>query len=181
MKKAIIAFIAALSLCIFPTAFSFAQADTAVYYSGVVKIDSAKQAILFTRAQLWVNDHFHSGKDATQIADKEAGMITGTGYMTVTHKLMRKNYEANVYFTWKILIKDGRYKYVFENLDHKGITGGYDAFGPVTSATRCPIKGAFVSQATLDSNWKDFKDNLEIKVLGLIRSLQAGMVVTDNF
>ncbi len=85
------------------------------YYSEVVHVDGASKSELYQRALEWVTSTFNTPKSAIQIQDKEAGNIVCKGSFDIP--LPAEDY---VFFTFRIIVKDGRYKYILKDMYHEG-------------------------------------------------------------
>ncbi len=89
----------------------------AIIFSEVVKVDSADKAELFIRAKSFFSNTFKSGKDVLQLEDKENGIIMGkalVGLCDGQEGISSGCY--NMFFSLKITVKDGRYKYEIYNI-----------------------------------------------------------------
>jgi hypothetical protein len=84
-------------------------------YTEVVQVPGASQAELYARAKLWFANTFKSAKDVVQAEDKEAGIIQGTGFQDITVVSMGLPVREKLWYTIKIAIKEGRYKYDITN------------------------------------------------------------------
>jgi hypothetical protein len=80
-------------------------------YTEVVQVPGASQAELYARAKLWFASTFKSAKDVVQAEDKEAGIIQGTGFQEIIVMAMGLPIHERLWYTIKIAIKEGRYKY----------------------------------------------------------------------
>lgn len=154
--------------------------DSAISFSEIVQIDNVSQSDLFNRARMWVNDNFKSGKDVIQISDKEAGQITGTGKLQADytyHGLANKIYHAVYTFSFKILVKDWKYKCIFEDFNNTGFVGyeNMGGLGLITSDTICHVKWPTSSRKQMNLILKSAKDNLTTRVNLLIASLKDSM------
>src|SRR5580700_1617318 len=168
-------------LFILISAKAFCQTDSVVSFSEVVKVDSVSQSELFERARLWVNDNFVSGKDVSQIVDKEDGQITGSGIFKSPidiHSMGLHHYIGLYTFTFKIFCKDGRYKYIFDNFNNTGFEEFpkyNEHLGLLTSATKCPTKYPLTSQKKMDEVWANAKENLKLREEVFAAGLKTAM------
>ena len=107
------------------------QIDGKVHYQGIVKVDSVNQKTLYSRAKLFFSDIFVSGKSVIDMQDEASGIIVGKGYLAEPVPV------TNVPFTFKIQVKDGRYKYDIYDLLIKTerIQCGYNLFIPETETS----------------------------------------------
>ncbi|WP_375416173.1 DUF4468 domain-containing protein [uncultured Hymenobacter sp.] len=96
------------------------DADGAIYYEGVIKVDStiSKQDI-HQAVREWFVSNYVSGKDVLQVDDKDAGKILGKGI----HKYQFVNginiSEVALTFVLSVETKDGKFRYRMYNF-----TGG---------------------------------------------------------
>lgn len=94
-------------------------------YSQVVQIDSTIPAAdLYLAAKTWAARSFTSLKNVTQVDDKESGTIICKGNI-LTRNCAQINQtcsdEVSCFLTVKV--KNGRYKYTFDNLNHTSCLG----------------------------------------------------------
>jgi hypothetical protein len=82
-----------------------------ILYSEVVQTPGASQGELYARAKLWFADTFKSTKAVVQADDKEAGIIQGTAFQNIYVLAMVTPSPEKLWYTVKIALKDGRYKY----------------------------------------------------------------------
>lgn len=107
--------------------------DGNVNYSGVVQVDSiskdtTKKDELYKRAKRWFIDTYNSAKDVIQLDDKENGEIIAKGFFEVSRQVgfLLTTQTFNIWQTFKIQVKDGRYKYEITDFRIKSITGEMD-------------------------------------------------------
>lgn len=168
-------------LLIFSSLSAFSQNDTTLTFQEVVKADSIKANELFNRARMWVNDNFKSGKEVIQINDKETGTLTGKANLKISYSYKfygETSGETDYSFTFKILVKDEKYKYEFTNFENvNGFIGAIDSrIGILTSKKDCPLKWTGWPQRAMNEIWDSSKKSLEIKMSQLTNSLKAIML-----
>lgn len=105
---------------------------------------------IFDSARMWIAETFQSGKDVTDLADKEMGVIIGNGRINLKHGFMTKTPAG---FKMKIDVKDGRFRTTFSN-----VVMYFDARGkPVESANRKSLEPKLEEHFTeLTSNLKAY-------------------------
>ena len=96
------------------------DADGAIYYEGVVKVDSTiSRQEIHQAVREWFVSNYVSGKDVLQVDDKEAGKILGKGI----HRYQFINginiSEVALTFVLSVEAKDGKFRYKMYNF-----TGG---------------------------------------------------------
>lgn len=85
-----------------------------ISYEGVVQATGTKDQ-LYDRALIWFSKTFRSSKDVIQISDKVNGRIGAKWYY--------QPYDDRTGFVlidFTVLLKDGRYKYIFTDLYYEG-------------------------------------------------------------
>nr|GFD13861.1 hypothetical protein [Tanacetum cinerariifolium] len=87
-----------------------------VLYTEVVPAAGASQAELYARAKLWFADTFKATKAVVQADDKEAGIIQGTAFQDIVVAGGGMPTALKLWYTVKIALKDGRYKYDINDL-----------------------------------------------------------------
>ena len=162
----------------------FAQTDTIISYSAVVKVDSNLKATeLYTRARAWLAESYRDSKAVLEVEDKENGQLIGKGSMKYAATYFYgSNIGGIIRYHIKIFVKDGRYKYEFSNFTH-GEThysnGGTANFGLLTSSAECPKEnrpwgwGGAPKMAT--NAWADMKLCVDRDLAPVIESLKAAM------
>lgn len=81
-----------------------------ILYSGSGYVTDATQNELYNRAKLWVTTAYNSPKDVIQLDDKEGGTIIVKGIVQTVLQCGAAA-AANEYYTLKIEMKDGKYRY----------------------------------------------------------------------
>ena len=83
-----------------------------IMFSEVIKVDSADKNELYLRAKSFFANSFKSGKAALQMEDKEEGVLIGKSMVNLCNGMEGEWSDCyNMFFTIKISVKDGRYKY----------------------------------------------------------------------
>ena len=179
MKRVILVLV--IGLFIFSTTLEEAWGQTALSFTEVVTVDSSmKKNDLFTAARAWVNKSFASGKDVTQIADKESGEISVKGVMSMDfEKLNAQSLCGYIHFSLSILIKDGKYKYTFSDFKHEAVPHnghtGYD-LGVITTDVEYPHEHTFWGpNSWYTDRWNEMKVRINSVVSEMKASLKAAM------
>ena len=98
-------------------------------FQEVVKVDSTSKDELYSRAREWMAKTFNSAQKAIQMDDKQAGKLIANGsFKSYAKALFGNNVQVGfVNFNITIYLKDQKFKYVFTDFYHEGITpsGGY--------------------------------------------------------
>ena len=149
------------------------QSDTTLKYSEVIQLDSINKITFYQRARSWTNDAFKNIKNVIQIDDKETGEIAGKGTFDAIitwNALGKRTATTTVNFKFQILVKDGRYKYIFTDFTEKGFYGYL-----LTSAKENPYTTKGVGKKNLDMIWVSLKESTENTMTILINSLKNTM------
>lgn len=92
------------------------EKDGIINYEEIITVDSTTKDELYKRAKLWVINSFKNEKNVTSTDEKELGEIKGTGLFTILK-------DQDVLFSFRISVKDSRFKYTFYDfiyLDNNG-------------------------------------------------------------
>lgn len=90
--------------------------------SDVRHVPGLSADVLYLRAHEWFVNNFVSANNVIQLADKENGIIMGKGsfnYFPDTN-IGYVGLSGFIQFTVKIILKEGRYKYIFTDFRHAG-------------------------------------------------------------
>ena len=106
----------------------FDPATGHILYTDVVQVPGASQAELYARAKLWFADTFKSAKEVVQAEDKEAGIMQGTAFQGIAVVVLGTYSPQKLWYTVKIALKEGRYKYDITELRVQSYPGSYNAY-----------------------------------------------------
>lgn len=166
---------------------SVASAQNPIEFSEVVNVDSTTKEQLFTNGRAWMNEVFKSGKDVTQVSDKEAGELSGKVVQPIegsVTSMTRMNYTAVMAFSFRIQVKDGKYKYTFYDFDNSEIVGPYTWMKPfhlLTDTTASPVKWPGIKKEKMDVEWNTLKDKTSTLVQALVATLKQRMAIKEDF
>lgn len=97
-----------------------------IYVDTVVKVDSISKSKLFTAAKLWTAEYFKSSKAVVELSDADAGVIYGDGNANIyIPSWTGTPFATRCYFSFKIQVKDGRYKLELFDFYYKPDKGLY--------------------------------------------------------
>ena len=144
-----------------------------VTYQEIVKVDSSiNSKALYANARAWIANAFHSAQNVIQMDDKDNAQIIVKGNFSVSTTGLGHFFPQGVMnFTLTLKCKDGKYKYVFNNFNHKGEPGkAYSSdCGPIET-------DEFTSWLTITKKmWNDIKIMSDSKVKDLIIDLKKSM------
>ncbi|MBA7550147.1 hypothetical protein ES705_42653 [subsurface metagenome] len=163
---------------------NFPTNDGYIYYSEVVTLDSSLTANnLYLNAKKWLVDAFKSSKAVIQADDKEAKLIIIKSYVSKGHNQYISN--PKNWFTLKIEMKDGRYKYSLYDVRYE-----FDVYvSGVHNHTDEPFEVWIKPSDKKISEKKRQKINealtkyckeLNVEFKGIISSLKKGMENIEN-
>jgi hypothetical protein len=102
------------------------SATGGMVYTEVIKVDSATEEQLFSRAKSFITRVFTNESAVTHSEDKATGVVTGRGklaYKVPTAAMIITGMNQMYYeMTAEIRVKEGRYRYEFSNFEF--ISGG---------------------------------------------------------
>ena len=94
--------------------------DERIYFQDIVSIDSTSQKVLFLNTYEWFVNNFNSANEVIQLKDEESGKIIGKG---LSKSLFRARIggllNGDLYYTIKVSVKDGKYRFMFTDIDFK--------------------------------------------------------------
>lgn len=134
-------------------------------YMEVVQVPDKNADQLYSLAREWFAETFKSADDVLQMDDPVAGKLIGKGMGKGYHKGIAPipfNYE----FTVKVFVKDGKYKYMIDNI------------ALVTNSIRTNCEDYVIAKAKFKNKKKKvaFFDN----ILNTIDSDMTNLIVTLN-
>lgn len=103
----------------------YAQESEELSFSQVIMSkDSLSKNNLYSLLRSFVTDYYHDSKSVLQMEDKEAGIIIGKASSIFDPKsIFISAYEGWLDYSFKIQIKDGRYKISLYSFFHHNIIG----------------------------------------------------------
>lgn len=144
-------------------------------FTAVIKVDSTiKKEELFSRARIWFSQAFTDSKAVLDVQDKESGELVGNGTIKAIGSNGNYSYAYGyVSFSIKVLVKDGRYKYILSDFYHKSDETNVVSYGFLTNAAECPynIKCMMCGKNMNNKNWRSIVEYIKGKTDGLIYSL----------
>jgi len=157
------------------TALSFAQFPIndkgKIEYTNVVAADSLNATELFGKARLFLSKAFNSGKETTELTDEQNNVVSAKGWAPVYITSLGVKYEQQLWFSFTIQCKAGRYKYTIDNvyLVSKGTKQSNEYYFENG-------KGAWFS----NKQWDSVKEQADNILKSLIADLKKNMVKTAD-
>ena len=163
-----------------PAAYPTDAATGLIDYTETVAVADVSQAVLFTRAKLWLAGSFRSVKDVVQVEDKDAGVIVGRGYSPIGIAYFGQVSAQRLYYTLKLGFKDGKYKYELSDFYFENEMAFSQSFRTVKTLANSMLIGA--ANTSREEKVKgQYRAQFDATVPGLISSLKAGMLKSTDF
>ena len=144
-----------------------------IQYTALVPVPGASQVELYARAQLWFADTFASAKQVVQVANQEAGVLQGTAFYPLVLEVGGTHYVQRLWYTVKLVLKDGRYTYEFTDFRLQAYPDPYAVVGAAV-----PAEAAIDfehQKGTARSLARSARRQLMLASTALTSSLLAGM------
>ncbi|GAB3885940.1 DUF4468 domain-containing protein [Spirosoma agri] len=153
-----------------------------VTYSEVIETPGVNKNELYVRANTWFTRTFKSAKSVLDLQDKEAGKLIGKGSMPVTIKvpILGATDAGTISSTITIMCKDGKYKYVIDNLNHTR------PFGPNTQlwVDAGPLEKEKPESGMMKrpskKEWNDIKEAVDKDLKIIATDLKKAMAKSDS-
>ncbi|GAB3753853.1 DUF4468 domain-containing protein [Spirosoma pomorum] len=150
-----------------------------ITYSEVVEVPSVSKGELFNRANTWLTRAFKgSTKQVIEMEDKESGKVVGRGLIPTQVKIpITGMTDAGfVSATFTIICKDGKYKYVVDNLTHeKPDKQNWSSAGALEQ--KKPKNDKLLMRSPSPYEWRAIKEatdeNIKKMVAGMKKALQT--------
>ncbi len=161
-----------------------AESVQPIEYVGVVEVPGVSASELFVRAKVWFADTFVDSKHVLEVQDKDAGVLAGKGSIHfVPHFLVARDLVAGeVTFNIKVLVKDGRFKYMFTDFVHRGTPSSMAApidFGLLTTAKNPPdVKN--IPKGNREKAWDELHQLVEAHATLAIAQLKQQMAAAPG-
>lgn len=150
-----------------------------VVYQGIIKVDTIGKRELYTRAKDWVVRTLKSSDNNINLDDKDFNSLTATGNIMLPDIGNRMSVMfTERYFNLKISIyfKDGRVKYVLENIVHSCMKTMKFPIGPFTNGIE-----DLQSLQGMNEKWRnETYGQVDAKIKGLIESLSVVLKKTKQ-
>ena len=169
MKKIIIVTFAMLL-----SSIAFSQKLT--YSEVVAEKGTVKE--LYNRALMWYGETYNSSNDViqTRIIEEDKGIIIAKALFKYNSKVFSGGEKVSgiVKYTVKIIVKEGRYKYIITDFYHKANKTYH--LGLITTNDIYEGEREFgVPQNWYNKVYKDIKKQCELNTIDIISSLKKGM------
>jgi len=162
---------------------NFPTKDGLIYYSEVVITDSLTSNDLYINAKKWIAENIKSSQTAIQVDDKDAKLIILKSYVSKGHNTYVSN--PKNWFTLKIELKDGKYKYSLYDIRYEFDVNYMGQFNHTEKAIEEWMKPS-------DSDISEKKRQkinealtlycieLNSEFMNVIKSLEKGMKIKEN-
>jgi hypothetical protein len=182
MKKAVLAALLLVVQMGFAQDFKTDPDTKLITYSEVMEVQGVSKSDLYLRANTWLARAFKSAKSVIDFQDKEAGKIIGKGRIGTLIKmpLSPKVESGDISITITLFCKDGKYKYVIDNLEHNAPnttgTGTWASVGPLEKEK--PKVGMLIRPSGME--WTALKIDADKSIKSLIEDMKKAMSKADG-
>lgn len=183
MKTILFVLIFSPFVCLSQSSIHRTAKGNPIKYDSIV-IDSSKtKEQLYSSARSWFNKSFKTSKEVVQLEDKESGELAGKGSLRIT-KLYKAslgvtiNTNGYASFSVRILVKDGKYKYEFEDFEYTNL-GASDVHGTITEDDEYTTSA--MGKSVYNREWKAIKEDISNQINSLIALLKKTMSETSDF
>lgn len=145
-----------------------------VSYEGVVELANISKDELYDRSRVWLATAFNSSKAIIDFSDKESGKtISKVAATTYVKSLGKTSFIGSWHYTFTIIVKDSKYKYVITDFYHVNDTNvaGCKSVGAIENSEEqvhgltCPNR----------KQLKEMKTILAVETSALINALKSNM------
>jgi hypothetical protein len=146
----------------------------------IERVDSMSRKNLYTNAKIWFTNTFKSAKHVIQLDDPETGIIIGKGFGSIPVSNGLLNVPLDMYFTIKIQVKEGRYKFevtdIYYHYKASQYAGAYDQYAEEVitdeqvfkkNGEERPVKASYRNStiAEVNSLFKSLDKQMSLQIL----------------
>lgn len=114
--------------------FPFDSTTHKVTYQGVIDIANINKDQLYDRAMSWATKTFVSTKSVVDYSDKASGRIVLKPILPYKYSMLMRVFNIGHWeYTFTILVKDGKYKYIITDFIEKGDDDN-NTLGPIETS-----------------------------------------------
>ena len=147
--------------------FPISQETGKIEYSKVISVPETGKGELFERAKLWLAAKIVSAKAAQEYSNPETGRIFSKTSVRIYDEVSGMHRElGRTDFTIEINCKDNRYRVILTDFEHSFDNGSPSPVDLRKEKSRPIMKGW----------WLAIKRETKSEILGVIESLEKGMV-----
>lgn len=145
-------------------------------FTEVKQVDGLSKAKIYDILRDFVYSNYNNGKHVIQIEDKESGKIMIKAITkTLSYKNMGQIIESGHFkYTLTLSVKDGRYKYLFEDIYFEK-TGKNPFTSGSNFAEEYPVLWGNMSKNWKQKIWDDFKSQAEQEISLIIASIETNI------
>lgn len=149
-----------------------------VTFTEVVQVEGVSAEELYSRGMQWFAESYKSSNEVLQMDDPYSGKLIGKawsqlyidGYLSMTVPI-------KMWYTIKVFLKDGRYKYDITDIEYEGEASKYNDWNPF----KVPCENFLVGDGYYKRNGKprrlsvSYSENTQAAVNSLVASLKLAM------
>lgn len=154
-------------------------ADSPIEFTDVVAMEGVSASELYTRAKLWAAKAFRDSKNTIEVDDKGSGILAGKALTAfqATGFMGSEGWGGSINFNFKVMVKDGRYKYLFDGFRDEGPGA---SFGSITNRTEAPALGTWIPKGWRVKIWEQLQAHVRTTGQGLVESLKETMATPSK-
>lgn len=143
-------------------------------YTEVVQVPNKNADQLYSCAREWFAETFKSADKVLQMDDPVAGKLIGKGMGSLTVKSGMVPVSFNYDFTVKVFIKEGRYKYIIQDIAviSEGVRTNYEEYEAA--------KEKFKKKKKRVAFFNDIINSIDSDMTKITASLKAKMEATED-
>ncbi len=146
-------------------------------FSEVVRVDDVPADKLFSRGRAWFATTYKDSKSVLQMAEDRKLIGKAAESFNLDGGFALGNIAVRVSYDISVECRDGRYKYVIDNIVARS-QSGWANFGLLTTAENYKEKGA--GAKTLNRLWQELKGTFSTFQMVLSTSLKEAMVKLEQ-
>lgn len=147
-----------------------------ISYSEVVYVENVSADELFIRGQTWFAKTYSDSKSVLQMADNNVLVGKAAEGFNIDGGFVLGSITVRITYDISVECRDGRYKYIINNIVVKSRSGWAD-FGILTTAIDYKKKGS--GAKTQNKIWLDVKNKFGTFEMFLVQSLKNSMQKGD--
>ena len=149
--------------------------DGKIVYEGVIQTDGASADELYSRAKAWFISTFKDAKEVIQHDDKDGHQVIGVGFGDIHIVSIGIPQPVKLWTQISIMAKDGRYKYVIDDLRYQQYPSQYVSGKNKTPAELTIIDNLYKSNGKVATINAKYKTETIAYIERLIENIKEGM------
>lgn len=150
-----------------------AHSQQLLTFSKVIEVENMDKQSIYLSLRNWISTYYRDSKEVIQMDDRESGIIVGKAiFIFPVKRVAYLAYEGNIWYTIKLLTKDGRFKVEVSNFIHENDPGNAKncRLGLITTDENYTEKG--MQKAFHNKMWNEMQEMCKLKSNGIFTELQ---------